>query len=115
MSKRSKQIAGHFLILIFVLYYANICFFYHTHIINGTTIVHSHFHTKNHTESGTHSDSELTLISALSTFQTLQPSFNAESPELILVLEAIIKPLVIVETIQKSSIRPSLRAPPFFN
>jgi len=48
--------------------------FYHSHVINGATIVHSHFHSKAHTQTGTHSESELTLISALSVLQSVQPT-----------------------------------------
>ena len=75
MSQKGKQIASRVLLVIFTLYYVNICFFYHGHIINGVTIVHSHIHSKAHAQTGTHGDAELTLISALSTFQSLQAAF----------------------------------------
>ncbi|MDD4659822.1 MAG: hypothetical protein PHF73_04035, partial [Massilibacteroides sp.] len=74
MPTKSRQILSVFFILVFALYYADICFFYHSHVINGATIVHSHFHSKAHTQTGTHSESELTLISALSVLQSVQPT-----------------------------------------
>lgn len=70
MPQKFKRLIGITLMVIFALYYANICFFYHGHIINGVTIVHSHFYGKGHVQTGTHSVSELTLISALSVFQS---------------------------------------------
>ena len=74
MSERKKQLCAGILILIFALYYANISFFYHSHTINGLTMSHSHFHGAAHTKSGTHTASELSLISVLSAFQSLLPS-----------------------------------------
>jgi len=62
-------IAGSLLAL-FVAYYANITLFYHCHVINGVTIVHSHFPMG---EKGTtpHSTNELALISFSSHFHSL--------------------------------------------
>lgn len=72
VSQRKRQVIASILTFIFVLYYANITFFYHSHNIDGFTIFHSHMHSTAHTQSGTHTASELSLISALSSFQTLQ-------------------------------------------
>ena len=72
MSKSRRQVISCVLVVIFALYYANISFFYNSHVINGVTIVHSHFHGKNHEQSDTHSENELKLISVLSFFQSLQ-------------------------------------------
>ncbi len=112
MSGKSKQIVGLILIVIFALYYANICFFYHSHIINGSTIVHSHLHNKAHTQTGTHSGSELTLISALSAFQSLQAFASIVSPGIFIFLLAIILPVIEKKTDWNLTICIPLRAPP---
>ena len=101
------------LIVIFTFYYANVCFFYHNHIINGTTIVHSHFHDKDHTQSGTHSTSELTLISALSVFQSFEAVFSFVSVGLFFFFLAIILPSLEKRTTRHLITSIPLRAPPF--
>lgn len=70
--QKIKYISGA-LLLLFVLYYSNITFFNHVHIINGVTISHSHLHTKGHhsTPLGNHSKSELTLIAHCSDLKSL--------------------------------------------
>jgi hypothetical protein len=98
--------------VIFALYYANICFFYHSHIINGVTIVHSHMHHKAHAQTGTHSSSELTLISALSAFQTLQANLGFAALGIFLLLQAAIRPFFEKRIISRTVIYASLRAPP---
>ena len=70
MTQRGKRLLGIILVTIFAHYYANVTLFYHGHVINGVTIVHSHFHGKDHAQNGTHTESEVTLISALSAFQS---------------------------------------------
>ncbi|MDR3141864.1 MAG: hypothetical protein LBU37_09100 [Tannerellaceae bacterium] len=70
MLQRGRQVAVWFLMLMFATYYVDVTFFQHSHIINGVTIVHSHFHNKAHPQSGTHSANELTMISTLSDFQS---------------------------------------------
>lgn len=113
MSQKSKQIIARILILVFALYYANICFFYHSHIINGVTIVHSHFHNKEHAETGTHSQSQLTLISVLSAFHSLQAvSFTVVLAAFLTLLAVILQP------VERSTFRSllsciPLRAPPY--
>ncbi|MDL2296509.1 hypothetical protein LJC68_06840 [Bacteroidales bacterium OttesenSCG-928-B11] len=72
MSQRKREIIASVLTFIFVLYYANISLFYHSHNIDGFTIFHSHMHNATHAQNGTHSASEISLISALSSFQSLQ-------------------------------------------
>jgi hypothetical protein len=74
MHQKIKRLTGIILLTIFVCYYANICFFYHGHIVNGVTIVHSHFHDRAHTQTNSHTASELTLISILSLFQSCPPA-----------------------------------------
>jgi hypothetical protein len=112
MSQRRKQIIAWILFLVFALYYANICFFSHSHVINGATIIHSHFHSEAHTQTGTHSNSELTLISALSTFQSLQATLCLVSLGLFLSLQVLILPFFEKQIIINTSDCISLRAPP---
>jgi len=112
MSQKSKQIAARVLILIFALYYADICFFYHSHVINGATIVHSHFHNKAHTQTGAHSESEITLISALSAFQSLQAAFSIVSVGIFFVLLATILPSIEKRVTRNLITSIPLRAPP---
>ena len=52
---------------LFAIYYVNATMFWHCHIINGVTIVHSHIHTSPHHSipNGGHTALSLTLISAL--------------------------------------------------
>ena len=65
--KRSKAYLSIGLILIFCMYYAGISMFSHTHIVNGSSIVHSHLgggHDHNH------SDSQYAVIDILTDFQS---------------------------------------------
>lgn len=71
MTKRKayiRELMAMAMLLLFVAYYGNATLFYHTHIINGVVIVHSHMHNNHHHDSsdGEHSASQITLISALS-------------------------------------------------
>jgi hypothetical protein len=89
MTQRKRQLSAGILILVFAFYYANISFFYHSHTINGLTVSHSHFYGTNHINSGTHTASELSLISVLSTFQSLQTVPYAIGLALFLLLTAV--------------------------
>lgn len=84
---------------------------YNSHVINGVTIVHSHFHGKTHKQTGTHSESELTLMSVLSFFHSLQANVCFVALEVFL-LQAIIPPLFTDRIIPKSVACITLRAPP---
>lgn len=55
------------LLLIFCSYYAGISMFSHTHIANGSSVVHSHLGA---TEDHEHSDSQYAVIDILSHFQS---------------------------------------------
>jgi hypothetical protein len=112
MPKKTRQIVGAILVAIFALYYANISLFYHSHIINGVTVIHSHFHGKAHEQTGTHSQSELTLISSLSSFQSPSVALFFVWAGVFLVQIGVIG-LKPVESIYCQTIlSPSLRAPP---
>jgi ABC-type multidrug transport system fused ATPase/permease subunit len=107
-----KRLIAYILVTIFALYYANICFFYHSHIINGITIVHSHIHSNAHAQTGTHSSSELALISILSTFHSLQAGLCFAGVGVFLFLQAIIRSFIEDGTVQQIAVRISARAPP---
>jgi hypothetical protein len=112
MPQKRKQIAGYMLIAVFAFYYADICFFYHSHTINGVTIVHSHFHTGAHEQTGTHNNSELTLISMLSVFHSLQASLCFTGGGILLLLQEIIRFFSGKKIVRHTAACISLRAPP---
>jgi hypothetical protein len=112
MPQRYKQILIASLLAIFTTYYVDITFFQHTHIMNGVTIVHSHFHGKAHTHSGTHSVNELTLISALSDFQSEQMAEAYTAPAFLILLNKLNAPLPQNNIHLTPSLHISLRAPP---
>jgi hypothetical protein len=112
MLQRNKQIVARILILIFSFYYANIGFFYHTHIIKGAAIVHSHFHSKAHAQTGTHGTGELRLISILLVFQSLQAASCIAGSGIFFVLLVIILPSRKKRTSRNLIINRPSRAPP---
>jgi hypothetical protein len=112
MPKNSRQITGRILIVLFAFYYVSICFFYHSHILNGVTIVHSHIHSKAHAQTGTHSDSELNLISTLSSFLSLKAGASFVELEVFLLLQCFILPFFERKLILRPVACLSLRAPP---
>ncbi|MDR2810087.1 MAG: hypothetical protein LBB84_05955 [Tannerellaceae bacterium] len=112
MSQRSKRIAALILITVFAFYYANIRFFYHSHIINGATIVHSHIYSKATAQTHTHSPTELKLISSLSVFLSLQVGICFVHPSIYLLLLVFILPSFSKRILSDSMPCISLRAPP---
>ena len=112
MSQRKKQRLAAILILIFAIYYANISFFYHSHTINGLTISHSHFYGDTHTKSGTHTASELALISVLSVFQSPQAALCATGVGMWLHAAKIIRSRIAEKPLAASPVHFYLRAPP---
>ncbi|MFI3289385.1 MAG: hypothetical protein R3Y66_04520 [Rikenellaceae bacterium] len=66
------------LLFIFAAYFINISLFSHYHIVDGVTIVHSHFYSGDHADnpdsSTAHSENEITLIQAISNFLVESPS-----------------------------------------
>ncbi|MCL2289495.1 MAG: hypothetical protein FWC34_02145 [Bacteroidetes bacterium] len=66
-----KRIISLFFVALFVSYYASTTLFFHTHIISGATITHSHLHTDSHhdTTSGGHTEYCITLIAQASHFE----------------------------------------------
>ena len=65
--KRIRSYSAFFLLLVFLCYYSSIRFFSHVHIVNGNSIVHSHF---GGSSDHNHTDSEYTVIDILSQFQS---------------------------------------------
>ncbi len=113
MSQKSKQIIGKVLLLIFAIYYVNITLFTHSHTINGVTIVHSHIHNKAHAQTGTHTASELTLISALSTFQSTQAALFFAGLSVFFFIVAAIRIISEKKIISTAIVNHPLRAPPY--
>lgn len=95
-----------------MLYYANICFFYHNHVINGITIVHSHFHSDASGKGETHTGNELELITELSVLQTLEAHFAVAVPAPILFLMASLESNAEKKAIPVLTRGTRLRAPP---
>ena len=114
LNSRIKRVLAYSLLFIFIGYYASITLFYHSHLIHGDTIVHSHpFKTDNHgAPLHSHSDNSFITIQLLASFSVsfilTYFNFKTNAP-------------VVYEIIQKISHKPtnhtihylySLRAPP---
>lgn len=77
MSQGLKRHIASFLLWLFISYTAGITLFYHSHVINGVTIVHSHPFNK---DSGhTHTSIELDIIHQLNHFVSSSPTLPAFS------------------------------------
>lgn len=98
-----------FLLLLFSCYYCGISMFSHAHIMNGSSIVHSHF------GGGTdhdHDDSQYAVIDILSQFQSeyASDSFCIDSP--FLLFSEICTAYEVSEYLNKAGSVHSLRGPP---
>lgn len=75
MAARNRKILSTFLLVLFSLYYVNITFFPHSHVVGNMVITHSHFYgggiTATSQPSHTHSNSALITIQQLSLFLTV--------------------------------------------
>ncbi|MCL1969430.1 MAG: hypothetical protein FWF65_08345 [Bacteroidetes bacterium] len=73
-----RKVTALFLLMLFVGYYGGVTLFFHTHIINGVMIVHSHFHAESHhnTKSGGHTEQSITLIAQISHFDYIDLAYN---------------------------------------
>ena len=71
------------LMLLFSCYYCGISMFQHTHIANGSSIVHSHMGGSSEHD---HTDDQFAVIDILSTFQSecAPAPFSMDSPSIIL-------------------------------
>ncbi len=75
LNNRYKIVLKYFLTLLFIAYYFSITLFYHSHVINGKEVVHSHFYWNAKDTSGkpvkhNHSQSELVTINIITHFVT---------------------------------------------
>lgn len=100
------------LVIIFALYYANISFFYHSHIINGFSISHSHIHNSEHAKTGTHSEAELLSIALPSNFQSLPAALCSAGIELFILFLVIIRVPSEQQPISAVVTHSYLRGPP---
>ncbi len=111
ITNQCKRTVAVVLLTIFTAYYVNVTFFYHCHTINGVTIVHSHVHNKNHLTTQT-SESEVTLISALSLFQTLAAVLFCMGVVLLSDRKADLGNIITTDFIDRPIDHIYLRAPP---
>lgn len=93
---RFKNVLVGTLLLILSAYYVNSTMFYHSHVVAGHNIYHSHFHTTSHTtssEDGGHSQDALDLIALLGDISIEQQTFNShiEAPERTVESEALVR------------------------
>ena len=100
---------------LFAFYYLSITCFYHTHTIDGSTITHSHIHTKSHhdTQSGNHTQQSITLIVQISHFDYIDFTCNCVPNPLQFQLSEnkFVNTTHWIASIYLENI--SLRAPPF--
>lgn len=112
---RIRNVIAASLMMLFVTYYVNATMFWHSHIINGVTIVHSHIHGAEHTTlpGGGHSSREVTLISLCSALQYLDDcqAFVYTGP--VLVLLAVFLAVPVCSVIRPAVSLNYLRAPPY--
>lgn len=67
MNKNWRTYPALLMLLIFSCYYSGISLFSHVHIVNGASVVHSHW---DGTSEHNHSDSQFAVIDLLSNFQS---------------------------------------------
>lgn len=87
MINRVRKYSALLLLLVFCCYYSGISLFSHVHIVNGSTVVHSHLDGK--TEHN-HSDSQYAVIDMLSHFHSEYAGgpVGMDSPLIILLPES---------------------------
>ena len=109
-----KKIIASFFVVLFASYYGGATLFSHIHIVNGVTIVHSHFHTESHhnTKSGGHTAQSVTLIAQISHFDYIDFVCDCipKPPQLLLHKNKFIETTHWVASIHFQHL--SLRAPP---
>lgn len=115
LGRRIRNVIAASFMVLFVTYYVNATMFWHSHIINGVTIVHSHIHGAEHTTlpDGGHSSREVTLISLCSALQYLDDcqAFEYAGPALVLLAVFLAVPVCgVFRTVVSLNY---LRAPPY--
>lgn len=119
MKIKARDFSKYFLAILFIVYYVSITLFYHSHIINGVTVSHSHFYWT-HTDSNgkpvnhSHSQDEYIFIKIITQFITTAVSGFIIFRMFLMVLNQYQIPLK--EFVFSAYNRPgySLRAPPLF-
>jgi len=113
---RIKQILATSLLVLFALFYTDITMFEHTHIINGITIVHSHFYGSNHTKTptGGHTETEVTFITINSLFQSFEDILIHFDTTLFLIFFGLVLTYVETKDIKRVTHFSFLRAPPAY-
>lgn len=111
---RIREMIAASLMMLFIMYYVNATMFWHSHIINGVTIVHSHIHGSGHssTPDGGHTDREVTLISVCSVIQMLNDCQHYERICSAIVLIAVFLISPTHHVCCPTNISRFLRAPP---
>jgi len=107
----------HFLLFLFIGYYVNSTFFYHSHIIDGVRIVHSHFYWPNKNSKDkpvkhTHTRDEFFTINIISNFSTTPLSGTAALTITLILLYQLLIPLKTKIQEGVTFFNYSLRAPP---
>ena len=103
------------LLALFVVYFANVNFFYHSHIINGHLIQHSHIffgHHGENPEAPAHSSSELALIKQINNYIATTPVLLAVSDAPFIELHTPLYEGTVCEVVFDCKRLLSLRAPP---
>lgn len=107
------------LLVLFISYYSNITFFSHAHIVNGVTIVHSHFcenFGRTQPSQHEHTTADIQLIAAISQLNAVAPPLQSSIENLL--------PQSFVNKASSLLVSPyladyegdhQLRAPPYFN
>ena len=119
MNIKTRDFSKYFLAILFVVYYLSITLFYHSHIINGITISHSHFY-RTHTDTNgepvnhSHPQDEYIFIKIITQFITTVVSGFILSRVLLMVLTQYQIPLKELILSSFSGSGYSLRGPPFF-
>ncbi len=115
LTSKFKNLLVGVLLLILSAYYVNSSMFYHSHVIKGETIFHSHFYSKSHTtssEDGGHDLAMAKLIAALDNIVVEEQSFDSHLET----AEREVERVILARSTSKSKLFlercRSLRAPP---
>ena len=117
LNTKAKIFIKHFLLVLFIGYYLSISLFYHTHLIDGKEISHSHFYWSHKDSNGnpvkhSHSKKQLLTIHVISHFVTTAAlGFMVLGITLFLLYQLLV-PLKAVVINSTPRYGYSLRAPP---
>lgn len=111
--QKTKGVLTTLVILLFVGYYVNCTMFWHSHIINGVLITHSHFYGVEHTasEDGGHSMLQIHAIEMLTNITAVGTTILAVAGA-VMILEAVIREPQFTSPIHITISHKALRAPP---